>query len=495
MSWLSKTKLIQDFVSVKRPIDFVPRGSIEVLDASMNGVSRFCKQFDGDFVSLASDVLDTVSTVINAGDTTITLDGWVKLPYNALLSIDSKEFVQAYVVDHTRKTSDPTKKLTVIGLLNQVRRSYVVGTKMFIVGVPLQLLGTCPAGSVDFLFETTEIAVSGDFISSFHIEGTTPVLDAWQRIKVVQEKQEYVNSDGVLIRRYYCILETPTPKTIDVESYVYLKALPAYESNIFPVDLSGSYHVDAFTGKTLGKGSDDLTLTLSLYDTTKTLISTGVYAKNDVVVVSAFPASDFVTWRTGYGTVAVDGKFTCQFTMSDSGIFAIGDVFLKQQVSLCMALTLPSTLASVVYNSSSSYNINVRTLSGIVQYLYDTNTRSLLVTGWDGVQHAYADIDDTLYLDIHDITNFLAVEISGPPGVVVPCRTYDTRSISTPYSQASIVTPHVPVRYISYTYRADINLGDTWEGSCLMLKSGFYKLDDLHTNIDGLVLDSGQVFQ
>lgn len=495
MSWLSKTKLIQDFVSVKRPIDFVPHGSVAVLDSTMVGTSRVCTQFSGDYTSLVSNTLQISARGINAGDMQITLDTWIDVPEQVLLSINGSEYVQVQSISFTREVPDPTKKITVLTLRNAVKQSYAAGVSLIMVGIPLQLLNTCNEGTLDFMFEATEIAVSGDFIACFHYEADAPVLDAWQRIKIIQEKYEYTNSDGVQIRRYYCTLENPLQKTLAVDSFVYLKALPAYESIVFPVDLSGSYHVDAFTGKTFGKGSDDLALTLSLYDTNKSLIATNTYNKNDVLLVSSFSAVDFITWRVGAGQVNVSGAFTCSFMLDSAGVFAIGDVFIKQHISLTTALTFASTTTSTVYNAPYTYAVFVHTLSGVSKYLYNTSTSELEVTSWDGSVYLYSGIPSTIYLDIDDVTNFLSIEISGPVGVAVQCQNLDIKSVSTPYSLTPDLTPHVPVRYLSYTYRADLNLSDTWEGSCLLLKSSFFKLDDLHTDVDNLVPDSGQVFQ
>lgn len=495
MSWLSKTKLIQDFVSVKRPIDFVPHGSVVVLDPTMTGTSRVCTQFSGEYTSLVSNTLQTTAQGINAGDSQITIDAWVHLPENALITIAGSEYVQVVSKTYTRVVADPTRKITVLGLRNPVKLSYASGVTLAVVGIPLQLLNTCNEGTLDFMFESTEISVSGDFIACFHYESEAPVLDAWQRIKVIQEKYEYTNSDGVVIRRYYCTLENPLQKTLDVDAFVYLKALPAYESPTFPVELSGSYHVDAFTGKTFGKGSDNLTLTLTLFDALKNAISTQTYSKNDVLLVSSFPACDFTTWRVGAGAVSVTGKFTSAFTLGSTGVFSVGDVVIKQRVSLTIALTFVATTTSTVYNAPYSYAVFVRTLSGVSKYLYNTSTSDLTVTSWDGTETTYSNIPATLYLDIDDTTDFLAIEIAGPVGVQVQCQNFDIKSNVTAYSQAASVSPHVPVRYLSYTYCANMSSSDTWEGSCLMLKPSFFKLEDLHTDVDSIVPDSGQVFQ
>jgi hypothetical protein len=493
VSWTSKTKLIQSTASTKRPIDFVPHGTVMVLDADMKGTSRFCTEYDGDYVTLASDTLDVAAQAINAGDTVITVSGWVNVPLNSLLSMSSQELVPVSTVSFTRSVADPTQKQTVISLMQPIQNSYLANSQLFLVGFPLQMIGVFPAGSSEIMFDTTEIAVSGDYFATFHMESTVPVLDAWQQINLVQSKQEYLDGSGNVIRRYYCTLTNPLLKDIDPTVLVFMKALPAYESTVLPVQIQGSYHVDAFTGKTFGKGSDSLELSLILYDVNKLPIAIGsdtavVYAKNAVLVVSAFPASDYVLWNHGTGTVQIQDQGTASFILDSNGCFSVGNTFPLQPVQFASVFT---------FQDDSVYTLTVTTKTTQTVYVYNIHAQQLTTTTNNSVP-VTTTLASPLTVEIIDsATDFVILELSGN---CINHSTWTPSGIPTAgqivlVQNQNTVSGLPAVGYLSYSYRADINIEESWEGACLMLKPAFLTLADLYTDLDNVVLDSGQIFQ
>lgn len=493
MSWTSKTKLIQSTASVKRPLDFIPHGNVLVLDADMKGTSRFCTRYDGDYVTLASDTLDASANTINAGDTTITLVGWVDVPMNSLLSSAGQELVPITTTTWIRSKSDPTQKQTHVSLLQPIQNSYVANTQLSLIGFPLEMIGVFPAGSSTIMFDTAEIAVSGDYFATFHLESDVPVLDAWQEIALVQSKQEYLDGSGNVIRRYYCTLTRPLLKSIDPDTLVFMKALPAYESTVLPVNVSGSYHVDAFTGKTFGKGSDSLELSLILYDVNKSPIAIGsdtavTYAKNDVLVISSFPAQDFVLWNSGTGSMRLNGT-DADFVFDAVGCFSIGNTFPIQPIQFASVFT---------FSDDSTYTLTVTTKNMKTTYVYKVFANSLTTTV-NSTAPVVSVLTGPLTVEVADTaTDFVILEISGnhtDHNIPFTESTTPTSGQIVLVHNQNTSTGLPEVGYLSYSYRANINIAESWEGACLMLKPAHLTLSDLYTDVDNAVLDSGQIFQ
>ena len=447
MSWKSKTELAQSFVSVKRTLDFVPHGQMKVVDSDLTGHTRFCKKMEGDYVTLISNLSLPTAEAINLGDTYIILNGWDSLiPNGALLSINASEFIVVLRSEYVRLSADPTVKLTYLHLEVPTIKSYNAGTSLIIVGFPAQLVGPYSSGASAVMYDTAEMSVPGDFLASFHYESDIPVLDAWQRVDSIQDKSYFKDESGNLIRRYYAILEKPLQHDFRVDTRVFLKALPAYQSDILPVDMNGAFHVDAFTGKTFGKGSDNLSLSVTLYNSNKEAIpgSKSRYNKNDVITLSSFSAIDYALWRVGAGTVVANAR-ACSFILDSTGHFSIGNVFVKQLMVFRTKLTC-----------TSAFKLRLRTLNQD--------------TVFDG---------NGVVLELNEITDHIILDIVS----------------TTPASRISIVNEDVATRvgYIDYSYCPDVNIAERWEGASLILKPSLDKLLDLYSNIDDMNLDSGVI--
>lgn len=446
MSWLSKTKLIQDFVSIKRPLDFVPHGKLCVIDCDMKGQTRFVKSLAGEYTCLLSDLMVMNVHRINANDTYIVLDGWVDIPDKSLLCLNNQEYIVLAYQEHRRDTNDPTIKQTYLFLEKPVLNAYDSSCVLNIVGFPISLLNKTPAGSTTLLFDTALMAVPGDMFARFRYEDNIPVLDAWQSIAYMQEKTEYLESNAT-IRRYYSVLEQPLLRDLDVTSTVFIKALPAYQSRIIPIDLTGDYRVDAFTGKTFGTGSDKLKLSISLYDAVKQELSSQTYEKNTVLSVSAFLAQDFALWTTGAGLVVPDST-KCKFVLDNAGHFSIGHVFLQQYLGF-----------KTMLSGQDAFKVFVTTPSGRRQFESQANQ---------------------VMFEVAEMCDHVIIDIVGTPGTQINVVNSDAAS---------------RVSYLSYTYCADIALSESWEGSCLILKPCFDRITDLYSNTDDIVLDTGIVLQ
>lgn len=134
MSWLSKTKLIQDFMSIKRPLDFIPHGKLSVLDCDMKGRTRFVKSLAGEYTCLLSDLMVVNVRPINAGDTYIVVDGWASIPDRALLCLNSQEYVVVSSQEYRRDTQDPTQKQTYLFTEKPILQAYNSSCVLSIVG-------------------------------------------------------------------------------------------------------------------------------------------------------------------------------------------------------------------------------------------------------------------------------------------------------------------------------------------------------------------------
>lgn len=446
MSWLSKTKLIQDFVSIKRPLDFVPHGQLCVLDCDMKGQTRFVKSLAGAYTSLLSDLMLVNVHPINANDSYIVLDGWVDIPDKALMCLNNTEYVVLSYQEHRRDSNDPTIKQTYLFVEKPILNAYNSSCVLNIVGFPIALLNKTPVGSTTLLFDTALMSVPGDMFARFRYEDNIPVLDAWQSIAYMQDKTEYIDSNTV-IRRYYGVLEQPLLRELDVTSTVFIKAIPAYQSKIIPIDLSGDYRVDAFTGKTFGTGSDKLKLSISLYDAVKTETTSQTYEKNNVLSISSFLAQDFALWTTGAGTVIPETQ-NCKFVLDNEGHFSIGHVFLQQYLGF-----------KSILSSQDAFKVFVTTPSGRIKYESQANQ---------------------VMFEVSEVCDHLIIDIVGTPGTHINVVNLDSTA---------------RVSYLSYTYCADIAQSESWEGSCLILKPCFDRITDLYSNTDDIVLDTGIVLQ
>lgn len=445
MSWLSKTKLIQDFMSIKRPLDFIPHGKLSVLDCDMKGQTRFVKSLAGEYTCLLSDLMVVNVRPINAGDTYIVVDGWASIPDRALLCLNSQEYVVVSSQEYRRDTQDPTQKQTYLFTEKPILQAYNSSCVLSIVGFPMSLLNTTQAGSTVLLFDTAMMAVPGDMFARFRYEDNIPVIDAWQTITYMQDKSEYTNTD--VVRRYYAVLDQPLQRTLDVTDTVFIKALPAYQSKTLPVDLNGDYRLDAFTGKTFGTGSDKLKLSVTLYDATKTEVASQTYAKNDVLSISAFLAQDFVLWTTGTGSVRVN-KANAEFFLDAQGHFSTGNVFVEQYLGF-----------KTVIKGLDAFTVFVTTNTG---------------------RRRFDSLDNQVMFEVAEVCDHVIIDITGTPGTQLNVSNADSAS---------------RISYLAYTYCADIALSESWEGSCLVLKPCFDRVTDLYSNTDDIVLDTGIILQ
>lgn len=501
MSLLSKSALVQGHVSVKRPLSIVPHGTVEVLDPALSGRSRLCRKYEGTYVVLVSDLSVTSTTALVVGQSQFHVSGnQASRLRGALLSIAGTEFVQVLDAEHVQLPGTSYMD-TLVTSTKPLLSSYDVGETLYLLGFPVLVIDSPASGSMTITFESTDLLVAGDEFAEFHYEDDVPVLDDWQRILEVSDFTEYSDSENTTYFRYHCVLEHPLHKQLGATSSVYVKSVPAYQSKQLPVELSGSYHVDAYTGKVFGKGSDDLTLAITQYDENKSAFATSVFAKNDVLLVSAPNARDFNAWTVGNGTVSVQGDFLSSFNLDASGCFCIGIPLQTQHVRFQIKLTFPTTTTSTVVGfdntlSTTSYYVKVRTGNGSsTQYLYDTATENVTVLDSSSTNPSlYAHTGPDFFLDLDQMdSDMIVLEISGPAGVSVPVQCLELGGIVTSYTVAEDPVQVPSTNYISYTYRADVNTAEAWEGSCLMLKPVYPSLQELYTDTDNLVLDSGQV--
>lgn len=446
MSWKSKTDLIQRFVSVKRPLEFVPHGNMTILDSEMHGLSRFCKKMEGDYVVLVSDTDIPTANSINIGDRYLVIDGWNVVPRGSLLSVDGKEFVVVSWTEHVRVSQDPTQKQTYLHVEKPLSRSYPTNTSLLVVGFPVSLVGTYASGAQSMLMDTALMVVPGDMIARFRYEGDgIPVLDDWQRISGILDKSEFHAESGDLLRRYYALLEKPLQRDLDPTSKVFIKAVPAYQSQIIPLGVRGSHHVDAFTGKTFGTGADDLYFYITLYDSNRNIVSAKSYSKNDVLLVSSFPASDLALWKVGAGSVDVRDD-NAVLNLDSSGHLSLGKTFPKHDVSFRLRLS-----------SVDDFTAFVSTSSGRLRH---------------------DSVEGLLVFEISEATNHIMIDIKGTPSSFIHAVTDDVR---------------IRACYLDYSYCSSISVSDSWEGASLMLKPCFDTMSDLYADTDGLDLDSGVI--
>jgi hypothetical protein len=446
MSWRSKTKLVQEFLSVKRPIDFVPHGKFDIIDSELKGHARFCKKMEGDYVTLVSSLGILGTEQININDKEITISGWVDLPYGALLNLGGSEYVVVTNALHTRIPQDPTQKITVLSVEMPISRSYAAGTSLVLAGFPIQLVGPYASGSPNLMFDTGMMSVPGDAFARFRYEDDIPVLDDWQSIRIVLDRTEY-SSETESIRRYYVELEKPLQRDLDPNSRVYMKAVPAYQSQVIPVELDGSYFVDAFTGKTFGTGSDDMVFSVVLMDANKSTLRSAVYSKNDVLVISSFPACDFSLWNRGDGYIHSEEK-NATFVCDADGHMCFGRIVPKQFVSFRTTL-----------ECLDDFKILVLTSSG---------------------RQEYASQQGRLSFSVSETTEHVAVYIKASPNARIRAVNSDAGS---------------RVGFISYSYCVGIDIAESWEGASLILKPCFNRLDDMYSSTDNMQLDSGVILQ
>jgi len=160
----------------------------------------------------------------------------------------------------------------------------------------------------------------------------------------------------------------------------------------------------------------------------------------------------------------------------------------------------PLQFASVLsFSDDSTYTLTVTTKNFKTVYVYRVFDGSLTTTINSSVP-VVSVLTGSLVVEVVDYaTDFVIVELSG---------NHTDHSV-TPYVESTMTTAGQVVSvhnqntftglpevgYLSYSYRANINIAESWEGACLMLKPAHLTLSDLYTDVDNAVLDSGQIFQ
>ena len=436
-----KAALAQGAVSTRRQFDFVQHTMLHRIDPSMIGKARLLTRYEGNVVTARSNMaveLDVSITRLDRGNLEIHVPGHVDMT-GYLLLIAATEYVVVTNVEFMRDFTT-FNKYTVLHLESALRASYPSGSSIDIYGFPLVPASWYNAGSRNLQFDSPVFCVAGDEIAVYSDPDGIPVIGAWCSIDSVLDAQVIVDSES----RYHVQLAIPLQQDLTPETRLFLRAVPAYQSPIIPVteeiQRRGSVLVDLMSGKVFGTGTDAVSLSVTLYDANKNVVSVfGNIAKNGFVSIGALACADLVFWRHRYGTTSIDSlsSLGATATCDETGVYQVG-IVTPYPVDFGMRV-----------RSSSGFRARVQTKSGVVEYDSVANTAVL--------ECSHNDAEG----------GFVIITLLG--------SAFQTFSLVS--SRQSVA------QYISYGYRVAVSPTESWEGSGLLLKPTMPSLLDLQTQL------------
>ena len=434
--FVQRAKLAQQAASMRRQFDFAQHSMLHRVDPSMLGRTRLMTRFEGPVVTARSAMSVDVDadTLFDVGALEIRIPGKVDMTGYLLLVAEQEYIVVASVTFGRDFTT--FDYYTTLNLEYALQHSYTQDSSFYIAGFPLVPVSYYTTGTLQLQFDSPVLVLPGDEVAVFNEigndVGTVPVLGGWSSIAEVLDSQGTPGDE-----RYGIKLKTPLQQDLTPDNRLFLRAVPGYLSPILPISEElqrrGSMLVDVMSGKVFGKGMDAVSLSVTLLDSNKEIVSQELVSKNAFLDAGAFICSDIVLWRHQTGVTNIESMQALAATavLDNDGCYRVG-IVTPYAVHFAIALS-----------SSSDFTAIVTTTAGSV-----TTTS---VAGRANISCSYAG------------QGFVTITLLGS----------SSQSILMQTAKLS------EVQYIQYGYRVSVVPGEAWEGSGLLLKPTMLSLLDL----------------
>jgi len=407
-------KALVDLLRKQLPTRVVPSWRYNskpvMLDPALTGQARFAVQIDSGVGSISSRLTVSLSVRAGAGDTTlITTDLPEGISAGAFINIAQEE--QNVVTNIELVTQNDGTQVWYWTLTNVLLGSYAVGDAVTFAAFPVTLTHDVNVGDTSLVVESQYFIVPGDTLFQLTLPAEIYVSSPISNIKGANSLTQV----DISTKRWSISVDTLLFQAF-AGSILYVSAVVAYSSARVPLsEFSGPYLADMMGGKTLGTGSDNLLLTYNFFSG---LTYTTTVARNAVVFSLPIRISDVALWSIETGNIKPLTQDLASFELDTSG-------------NLAVAVELPFAVPLVV---DWVLNKSIGSFALLADGVVVLNSGSII---WSGTAQR------------------LELRISGTPG--------DTWTISTNQVR-------VGYRSAQYSYVAQVKAGETWSGTCAMLK-------------------------
>jgi hypothetical protein len=383
------------------------------LDPSLTGQARFAVQIDTGVGSISSKLSSNIIRRVGAGDNMlVTTDVPPGITVGALLDLNKTE--QAVLTSLEERTEPDNTKAWYWTIDHGLANAFAVGTSINFVAFPLILVRDLSIGDTTVIAESVDFIVPGDQLFTISMPAMTIISSPYRAvlsaIAIAQVDQNTTR---------WQIEIDPSVSAASTGDVIYARASVAYKSSRVPLsDLSGPYLVDMMGGKTFGLGSDNLMVSFKFsggleYRTTCT--------RNAVALSLPIRVGDVSLWSIEHGTVRVRSQDHLELLLDKNGGFNIGVEF---------PMEIPLNIDWIIDRGNGRLALFIDGVS-VIDMASATNIR------WTG-----------------------------------SARTLELRVAGSAFDVWSITTNPVRIGYrsVEYTYVAQTNPEEVWNGTHVVLK-------------------------
>lgn len=215
---------IEQFVPEFANVKVVPRGTPVLPDLLMTGSVRFGRRLGANVSLLNPDNQMILTDSPQIQSSSITVDRmllWIE--QNAILNFGGISFYQILDYDAATLQIDLTEELT---------SSLTAGNQVTLWATPLVVHIAAPAGSTQITVRSRYVLVNGDTLT---YSTSTELNSLTESNVVLAETDGTDSSDPVFTNIYTLTLDAPLKQAFAVDSPLYIRAYPAYVSQVLRV--------------------------------------------------------------------------------------------------------------------------------------------------------------------------------------------------------------------------------------------------------------------
>jgi hypothetical protein len=433
-----KRDILKGVLPAQRNVIAVPMSQFRRIDPTLDGIRRFAYAVGNTastMVSKTSFTLFDAAVVGNNSITTLNVD--IEDISNCIVVIDRQETIVVASQNTYRDSYD--RKITNYVLESTVKFNHFSDAECVVEAFEVYRMSGSEflAGQSVLQLSSRKPLIAGDQLAKLVNTDFNAVLSNYVEIDSVS-----LDSTSGDLYNYTVVTKYPLTYDADTTSRLFIKAVPAYSSNRMLLNTESSYvYLDTTHGKTFGSGQTDIVIGFSTYDVSGRKLSSGRYSVNDYLAVRTVTVQEIAAMVVERGVIHVSDKLICE--CDDEGLFALGSQFPEMDLELGFDIVGSDVTLIIEMDSGTTTQV----ISGTTR-IHQTGT-----------------------------TQKLIMRLVGRPGTHVEF--------------SNIVSPSNRIHSITYTLLANIELGESFEMTGLVIKPVFKSAIDCTTTDDLIELNKG----
>lgn len=416
---LEQLRFLKSYMSAQRNAALIPCARAVPVDTGLDGTARFAYSLGDAPAILAGNKVFTATDGVIAGSTVLVTEDQVPEDYTGcILVIGGEEHV---LVVSQATIDDGTTSTTTFELANPIQRSRVAGQVVDVTAFLVQTVnGTeYPLGTTTLSVQTDNILVPGDQLALLLNTSVTPTLSQYLEITGV------VKQDSQGSQQYLITLARPLPYDVTAGVQLYVRAQPAYKSEVLPVTVQTTFAcLDVNGGETQGKGAMTATISAVVRDAGHQVLRTVTGPINTVIRLGNLSVAEMACFPVDRGSLGVVSN-CLRVKLDATGCFGFG-IHLPQALDFGSQLDLESETGfqlCIETDASKSWQQIPAQTSTVISITGETRKLILRITGapnqivWvrEHEQPRCHSLEYSIVVDLHENEMFQATGLLVKP--------------------------------------------------------------------------------